>query len=92
MPLSPNNLDKHIGFRLKMRRFMVNMTQEQLAEKIGITCQQVQKYEKGKNRISASSLYAIATILDVEVGYFYDGYHEDMILKEDILTYINDTI
>lgn len=65
--------DKHIGQRVRMRRMMLGITQESLGDKIGLTFQQVQKYEKGTNRIGAGRLLEIAGILDVEVGYFFDG-------------------
>lgn len=67
------SLDEHIGTRLRQRRALVGMTQEKLAEAVGITFQQVQKYENGANRISAGRLFEFSTILDVPVDYFYDG-------------------
>ena len=63
MQLKAYELDKHIGLRLKMRRILMNMTQDNLAQKLNITFQQIQKYEKSVNRISASRLYEIAHIL-----------------------------
>jgi transcriptional regulator with XRE-family HTH domain len=70
---SPNPIDKHVGSRVRMRRMMVSMSQEKLGEKLGITFQQIQKYEKGTNRIGASRLQQIATVLGVQVGFFFEG-------------------
>ena len=76
-------LDKHIGLRLKMRRILMNMTQDNLAQKLNITFQQIQKYEKSVNRISASRLYEIAHILNTDISYFFDGYNNDTLIKEN---------
>ena len=70
-------LDAYIGARVRMRRLMLNMSQEVLSGKLGVTFQQVQKYEKGLNRISASRLFELAQALRVPVGYFYDGIDEN---------------
>ena len=70
---SPNPIDKHVGSRVRMRRMMVSMSQEKLGEKLGITFQQIQKYEKGTNRIGASRLQQIASVLGVPVGFFFEG-------------------
>lgn len=70
---SPNPIDKHVGSRVRMRRMMINMSQEKLGEKLGITFQQIQKYEKGTNRIGASRLQQIANVLGVPVGFFFEG-------------------
>jgi transcriptional regulator with XRE-family HTH domain len=70
---SPNPIDKHVGSRLRMRRMMINMSQEKLGEKLGITFQQVQKYEKGANRIGASRLQQISGVLSVPVSFFFEG-------------------
>lgn len=69
-------LDAYIGARVRMRRLMLNMSQEALSGKLGVTFQQVQKYEKGLNRISASRLFELAQALRVPVSYFYDGMDE----------------
>ncbi len=66
-------VDQHVGVRMRMRRKLLGMGQDQLAEALGLTFQQVQKYERGENRVSASKLHKIATILRVEVTYFFDG-------------------
>ena len=73
MSKSANSIDVHVGRRVRGRRLAVNMSQEKLAGKLGITFQQVQKYEKGTNRIGASRLHHIAQILDVSVSYFFEG-------------------
>jgi transcriptional regulator with XRE-family HTH domain len=70
---SPNPTDKHVGARVRMRRMMLGMSQEKLGDALGLTFQQVQKYEKGSNRIGASRLQHIAQILQVPVSFFFDG-------------------
>ncbi|HEX8045525.1 helix-turn-helix domain-containing protein [Rhizobium sp.] len=67
----PNPIDAYVGSRVRMRRLMLGMSQERLAEQIGVTFQQVQKYEKGTNRIGASRLQAIAGVLAVPVAFFF---------------------
>ncbi|MDR2723876.1 MAG: helix-turn-helix domain-containing protein [Holosporaceae bacterium] len=71
-----NSLDLYIGKRVKARRFSLGISQEKLGGYLDITFQQVQKYEKGINRISASTLYNIANILGVELSYFVEGYQQ----------------
>ena len=66
-------VDVHVGKRVRHRRWMVGMTQQQLAEKVGIKFQQIQKYETGMNRVSASRLHDIAQSLAVPVAYFFEG-------------------
>ncbi len=70
---SPNPIDKHVGSRVRMRRMMLGMSQEKLGDALGLTFQQVQKYEKGTNRIGASRLQQIAHILQVPVSFFFEG-------------------
>ncbi len=70
---APNPTDKHVGSRVRMRRMMLNMSQEKLGDALGLTFQQVQKYEKGTNRIGASRLQQIAQILQVPVSFFFEG-------------------
>jgi len=70
---APNPIDKHVGSRVRMRRMMLSMSQEKLGDALGLTFQQVQKYEKGTNRIGASRLQQIAHILQVPVSFFFDG-------------------
>jgi transcriptional regulator with XRE-family HTH domain len=69
----PDLVDKHVGSRVRMRRLMLGMSQEELGDKLGISFQQVQKYEKGTNRISASRLHEMSEILQVPVPFFFDG-------------------
>ena len=66
-------VDVHVGKRIRHRRWMVGMTQQQLAEKVGIKFQQIQKYETGMNRVSASRLWDIAEAMTVPVSYFFEG-------------------
>lgn len=70
---TPDPVDVHVGQRIRMRRLMVGVTQTQLADELGLTFQQVQKYEKGTNRVSCSKLYAICKVLDVAPEYFFEG-------------------
>jgi transcriptional regulator with XRE-family HTH domain len=69
---SPNPIDIHVGSRVRLRRMMLGMSQEKLGEHLGITFQQIQKYEKGTNRIGASRLQAIARVLNVPVAFFFE--------------------
>lgn len=78
MKKTPNPVDVHVGARLRMRRMFIGMSQEKLGAHLGLTFQQVQKYEKGLNRIGASRLYAIARILDAPVQYFFDDMPRDL--------------
>ncbi len=68
----PNPVDVHVGARLRVRRTLLGMSQTTLGEAIGLTFQQVQKYERGANRISASRLFALSRTLDVSVEFFFD--------------------
>ncbi len=68
----PNPIDVHVGGRVRLRRMMLSMSQEKLGEHLGITFQQIQKYEKGTNRIGASRLQHIATVLQVPVSFFFE--------------------
>jgi transcriptional regulator with XRE-family HTH domain len=70
---APNPIDKHVGSRVRMRRIMLAMSQEKLGDALGLTFQQVQKYEKGTNRIGASRLQQISNILQVPVAFFFEG-------------------
>jgi len=69
----PNPIDLHVGARIRLRRRMQGVSQEKLAEALGLTFQQVQKYERGANRVSASKLYEIASALHSPISYFFDG-------------------
>jgi transcriptional regulator with XRE-family HTH domain len=66
-------IDDHVGGRIRERRIMLGLTQQQLAEMIGVTYQQAHKYEHGINRVSAGRLYEIARVLNAPIAYFYDG-------------------
>lgn len=66
-------IDVHVGKRIRYRRWMVGMTQQQLADRVGIRFQQIQKYETGTNRVSASRLWEISEALDATVAHFFDG-------------------
>ena len=70
---TPNPVDKYVGSRVRMRRIMLSMSQEKLGDALGLTFQQVQKYEKGTNRIGASRLQHISNILQVPVAFFFEG-------------------
>jgi transcriptional regulator with XRE-family HTH domain len=85
----PNYIDVHVGSRMRMRRQLINMSQERLGELLGITFQQVQKYEKGANRISASRLFYTAKTLGVPIQFFFEGLpggESDAVLRESMPT------
>jgi transcriptional regulator with XRE-family HTH domain len=82
---SPNPIDVHVGSRVRMRRFLVGMSQGKLAEHLGVTFQQVQKYEKGASRISASRLQTIARVFEVPVGFFFENMADHSYIEEDPL-------
>ena len=73
MPAQPHPVDVHVGSRVRLRRTLLGMSQQKLAEAIGLTFQQVQKYEHGTNRVSASRLLLMSQVLDVPISYFFDG-------------------
>ena len=70
---TPQDVDRHVGARIRERRTMLGLTQQQVAERIGVTYQQAHKYEAGANRLSAGRLYQIAQALGVEPAYFFEG-------------------
>lgn len=72
-----HKVDVHVGKRIRQRRWLVGMTQQRLAELVGIKFQQIQKYETGANRVSASRLWDIADALDVKVSFFFEGIRPD---------------
>lgn len=72
MATRPDPVDVHVGKRLRLRRVLQGMSQQKLAEAVGLTFQQVQKYERGVNRIGASRLFQLAQVLDVPISYFFD--------------------
>jgi transcriptional regulator with XRE-family HTH domain len=69
----PHPVDTHVGKKLRQRRNLLNVSQQDLAERVGITFQQVQKYEHGVNRVSSSRLYEFAQVLEVDIPYFFEG-------------------
>lgn len=73
----PNPIDVHVGSRVRLRRTLLGMSQEKLGEAIGLTFQQVQKYERGANRIGASRLFDLSRVLDVPVSFFFDDMPDD---------------
>ncbi|MFC5359543.1 helix-turn-helix domain-containing protein [Azospirillum himalayense] len=74
----PNPIDVHVGSRVRIRRTLLGMSQEKLGESIGLTFQQVQKYERGANRIGASRLFDLSRVLDVPVSFFFDDMPADV--------------
>jgi len=78
-------VDVHVGKRVRHRRWMVGMTQQQLGEIVGIKFQQIQKYETGMNRVSASRLWDIAAALEVSISFFFEGLDEDKVSLEEII-------
>jgi transcriptional regulator with XRE-family HTH domain len=75
------DVDRHVGARMRERRIMLGLTQQQMAELIGVTYQQAHKYEKGINRVAAGRLYNIARALGVDVSYFFEGLHSERAFK-----------
>lgn len=73
MAKSPTSIDIHVGSRIRLRRVMLGLSQEKLSDGLGITFQQVQKYEKGTNRVGASRLQRLSELLDVHISYFFEG-------------------
>ena len=73
----PNYVDAHVGSRVRMRRQLIGMSQEKLGDLLGITFQQVQKYERGANRVSASRLHHMSKVLGVPIQFFFDGLPEE---------------
>jgi transcriptional regulator with XRE-family HTH domain len=71
----PQDVDRYVGARIRERRILLGLTQQQMADLIGVTYQQAHKYEKGINRVASGRLYSIARALGVEVSYFYEGLH-----------------
>ena len=92
----PNPIDVHVGRRLRLRRTLLGMSQEKLGEAVRLTFQQIQKYERGVNRIGSSRLYQLSQILDVPVSFFFDGLDEgasvwspdDIWLKRETLNFV----
>ena len=74
----PNPIDVHVGSRIRLRRTLIGMSQERLGEALGLTFQQVQKYERGVNRVGASRLFDLSRVLDVPISFFYDDMPESV--------------
>ncbi|MFB9372687.1 helix-turn-helix domain-containing protein [Algimonas porphyrae] len=72
-PRSANPVDVHVGARVRLRRQVMKMSQEKLGDQLGVTFQQVQKYERGTNRVGASRLWRLSQVLEVPVSYFFEG-------------------
>src|SRR5258707_1346983 len=72
----PNPIDVHVGSRIRRRRTLLGMSQERLGDALGLTFQQVQKYERGMNRVGASRLFALSQVLDVPISFFFDDVPE----------------
>ncbi|MEM8616385.1 MAG: helix-turn-helix transcriptional regulator [Pseudomonadota bacterium] len=85
----PSGIDRIVGQRLRWRRRELKLTQEQLSRTLGLTFQQVQKYEKGTNRVSAGRLFELARVLDVPITYFFDG-AEDFLQPESRVVHDGD--
>ncbi len=81
-PGTPNPVDIHVGGRVRLRRTLLGMSQERLGESVGLTFQQIQKYERGANRIGSSRLFEFSRILDVPVSFFFDDMPEDIKTRE----------
>ncbi len=79
MTSKPNPIDVHVGSRVRLRRTLLGMSQEKLGDALGLTFQQVQKYERGANRIGSSRLYKLSQILDVPVSFFFDDMSNDVV-------------
>jgi transcriptional regulator with XRE-family HTH domain len=80
---TPNPVDVHVGLQVRLRRKQLKISQEKLADALGLTFQQVQKYERGSNRISASKLYEIARTLKVSIAWFFEGLGDPVTASED---------
>lgn len=74
----PNPIDVHVGKRIRLRRTILHITQQQMADRLGLTFQQVQKYEKGANRVGASRLWDISKVLKVPMGFFFEDMDDDV--------------
>ena len=86
---TPNPIDIYVGSRLRLRRALIGMSQEKLSNALEITFQQVQKYERGTNRISSSRLFQISRILDVSVSFFFDDMDTEIIKQTEGMAEIN---
>jgi transcriptional regulator with XRE-family HTH domain len=82
MKKTPNPIDVHVGARVRMRRILAGLSQEKLGDALGITFQQIQKYEKGSNRMGASRLQEAAKVLGVPVNFFFEGASPDLAMSQ----------
>ncbi len=87
---SPTEIDRQVGVRIRMRRLMLDMSQEKLAAGLGLTFQQIQKYEKGSNRIGAGRLHQLAEILQVPVSFFFEDFPAPGRTQAALPSYISD--
>lgn len=85
--ISYHPVDKHVGSRLKSRRVMVGMSQDELGKAVGVTFQQIQKYEKGSNRIGCSRLHEISSVLNTPIGFFFDDFNDNYSLSNGTQVY-----
>jgi len=81
----PNPVDVHVGKRIRLRRTILHITQQQMAEMLGLTFQQVQKYEKGMNRVGASRLWDISKVLEVPMGFFFEDMDNNVVQKSPMM-------
>jgi transcriptional regulator with XRE-family HTH domain len=88
----PDPIDVHVGLRVRLRRKALGLSQQSLAEALDLTFQQVQKYERGANRISASTLFRIAQVLEVPVSSFFDGLHDPAKVAGERFAQVYDTV
>jgi len=88
---TPDPIDIHVGQRVRARRKMLSLSQTQLGKELGVTFQQVQKYERGTNRIGSSRLFRMSTALDVPVAYFFEGAETKLPGYNDALDNVEDT-
>ena len=86
----PNPIDLHVGSRIRLRRKVLGVSQESLAADLGLTFQQIQKYERGTNRVSASKLYEIARSLQTTTSYFFEGFSDPDGLAPDAADYVEE--
>ena len=88
----PHPIDVHVGARVKLRRMILGMSQETLGRSLGLTFQQIQKYEKGVNRIGASRIFELSNLLDVPIQYFYNDYGDTIGETQDVETSVDGDI
>ena len=81
----PRPIDVHVGSRIRLRRTLLDMSQERLGEALGLTFQQVQKYESGVNRVSASRLFDLSRVLEVPIGFFFDDVRDVVLSRRETL-------